>query len=89
MTAMKKKNVNTTCPYCGSKNMTADCDIRITGVLDKKGHIRVKDFWLERETLEGEAIMESADSDIHGFCEDCGEYCDFDWKKGFVKIAEK
>ena len=76
---------NTKCPYCGSENITADCEVRVTGKLNADGTISVKDDW-DISALN-ETVNESACSDIQGFCYDCGKYSDFSWKNGFVANA--
>ena len=79
--------INIKCPYCGSGNMTADIDIRITGRLNSDGTIRVNDWWLERPELT-ELVNTATSEDIHGYCNTCGSYCDFDGDKGFIPYPE-
>ena len=67
--------------------MTVDIDVRITGELQKDGKVIARNYWTP-QTLTEEAIAESSSEDMGGFCGKCGEYCDFDWEKGFVKIPE-
>ena len=74
--------VNNKCPYCGSDKIVANVDIRITGKLDERGEIHALDFW-KGSALDTEAIAETPSKDIHGFCSDCGEYCNFSWGTGF------
>ena len=73
--------MNTKCPYCGSENVTVDCDIRVTGRLNPDGTVTVKNHWNLNELSI--AINESSCDDLSGFCDDCGIYCDFSWEKGF------
>jgi DNA-directed RNA polymerase subunit RPC12/RpoP len=75
--------MNVQCPYCGSENMTVDCDIRITGILQPNGKIVVKDWWGLNELNNTVSI--SSSSDMQGRCADCGEYCSFSWESGFIK----
>ena len=79
-----ENKINTCCPYCGSDDICADVDIRITGKLQKDGTIRANDWWLQRSTLEDEAIGGTSSEDINGFCSNCGAYCAFDWEKGYI-----
>lgn len=79
----KKKPFNRKCPYCGSENMTADIDVRVTGDLQPDGTIKVRNFWTPDNELEV-AVASSSASDIQGFCGACGGYCDFSWQEGFV-----
>lgn len=83
-----KSMINNKCPYCGSADICADIDVRITGILGEDGEIRAKEHWLIRDYLDGEAIACAPSDDIHGFCSSCQQYCDFDWKKGFIMAAE-
>lgn len=76
--------INRKCPYCGGEHMSADCDIRISGILQPDGRIKVNPWW-DLKTLEEESIASAPAEDIHGFCYDCGSYCNFSWKEGFVK----
>ncbi len=80
---METKEFNKKCPYCGSKKMTADCDIIISGTIKNDKQIIAKDHWVPKVISE-EAIASLSQEDIQGYCEECGSVCDFDWKKGFV-----
>lgn len=81
---INNKIFNTKCPYCGSNNMTADCDIVITGTVNEKKQITAKEHWTP-ETLTTESLAGISQEDIQGYCEDCGAFCDFTWKDGFIK----
>lgn len=75
--------INTKCPYCGSDDMTADIDVRITGDLLEDGRIIARHYWTPLELTE-ESIAGASSQDIQGFCSNCGKYCSFDWEKGFI-----
>ena len=75
--------MNKYCPYCGSDQMTVDADIRVTGTLSSNGRIVIKRCWDRAELTE--SANELSSKDLEGFCDECGEYCNFDWEKGFVK----
>ena len=75
--------MNHKCPYCGSSKMTVDVDVRVTADLLEDGTIRCRDIWTP-DVLTEEQIASSSSEDIHGFCNDCGLNCDFDWEQGFV-----
>ena len=81
---MEKLHVNTCCPYCGSKEMTTEINIRITGDLQHNGTIKIRDYWTPAEELEI-AVSSAPSKDIKGYCSHCSNYCDFDWKKGFIE----
>ena len=76
--------VNNKCPYCNSADMTLDCDVRISGRLYEDGTIRINPWWTI-DTLETESVSGCDSHDIQGFCGNCGEYCSFDWDKGFIE----
>ena len=80
----KKEKFNTCCPYCHSDKMTIDANVIISGKLTEHNQIQANEYWTP-ETLTEESIATSSEEDLQGFCQDCGSYCNFNWKKGFIK----
>lgn len=76
--------INRKCPYCGGEHMSADCDVRIPGVLQADGSIKVNPWW-DLKTLKEDSFVSESEEYIHGFCYDCGSECDFSWTEGFIK----
>ena len=80
----KKEKFNTCCPYCYSDKMTVDANVIISGKLTEHNQIQANEYWTP-EALTEESIAESIEEDIQGYCHNCNSYCDFSWKKGFIK----
>ncbi len=79
-----EKKFNRNCPYCGSRHMTVDADIRITGDLQENGTIKVRPWWTLEDELT-EAVNNNSNEYLEGFCSDCGSLCNFSWEEGFIK----
>lgn len=80
----KQNEFNTCCPYCHSKDITIDANVIISGKVSKNKQIQANEYWTP-ETLTEESLAESIEEDIQGYCNNCNSYCDFSWKKGFIK----
>lgn len=79
--------VNTKCPYCGSEDIRADCNLITIGKLCADGTIKFDTEWF-RDEIE-EYVSESDEKHISGYCYHCGSRCKFAWGKGFVKEIPK
>ena len=75
--------INTTCPYCGSENVTTEIALKVTGTLKPDGTVELKQYW-NNETLK-EAVAETPAEFMDGFCKECGRNFPFSWKKGYYQ----
>lgn len=74
----EKKISKNVCPYCGSENVTVDVDVRICCHV-KDGRLALYDEYLDSSGEElDRAVSEASLDDLGGYCNDCGEYFDFD-----------
>lgn len=80
--------INTKCPYCGSNDVDLIIDIEVQGKLKKDGSFKLKNFCMSPSycSLDTpiEDVVVSGDSEhVHGHCNKCYEYFDFEWDEGY------